>query len=427
MKIIIKLFGIIALVGVIGFSMAACDNGIGGSIDESVLNQIRYVAENPAKGFNYGYYYYIPGSIRKASKKFLLIEPNNTGGFSNYDMDDVQTHSQAAQSMLNYAKRYADELGCVLLVPIIPRPYSTPTNTIEPQVLNRIAMQTTTGIPARVDLQLIKMIDDMKVLCGSFGISLQPKIMIDGFSAGGVFGNRFTALHPELVQAVASGGINYKPILPITTMEGERLIYPVGIADLEEIAGTPFNFAEYVKVPQFIYVGADDTNPGPFDNDEERRLTAKVFGSNSQERWETAIHVYEEQGCSAVTYNMYPGVGHEITNQIQNDILEFLGRTIGVTVTTTIQPTKFEGEWYSRNPNNPINIFNRFTFTGNNFLYQAIENGQIRISRPGTFTFTATQITLIPAQANTWQGYTQGYSLSGNQLNLTTDGAFIKE
>ena len=106
MKDIIKIFGIIVFIMVIGLSMASCNKGTGDIIDESVLNQVHYMAANPAKGFNYGYYYYISGNIRNASKKYLLVEPNNTGGFSNYDMDDAQTHSQAAQSMLNYAKRY---------------------------------------------------------------------------------------------------------------------------------------------------------------------------------------------------------------------------------------------------------------------------------------------------------------------------------
>jgi len=194
--------------------------------------------------------------------------------------------------------------------------------------LNRVAILTTSGRLARVDLQLIKMVEDAKALCESIGIKLEPKILIEGFSAGGRFGNRFTALHPELVQAVASGGISNRPILPTNSMEGEKLIYPVGIADFQEITKTPFNLAEYIKVPQFIYVGAEDTNPGPYDNDEERRLVAKVLGSDSQGRWESARNVFAEQGCSAITYKMYPGVGHTVTYQMNRDVIDFLKSNI---------------------------------------------------------------------------------------------------
>ena len=199
---------------------------------------------------------------------------------------------------------------------------------IEPQTLNRIALQTKTGKTARVDLQVIQMIEDLKEICGSIGIEVETKVLIEGFSAGGHFGNRFTALHPELVQAVASGGIS-QPILPIDITDREKLIYPVGIQDIEKITGISFNLQQYVNVHQFIYVGSADTNDpasrsGHMFGDEEIRIIHKILGMNRIKRFEISQRIYEEQGCTNAKYVIYDGVGHTINNRIQRDIIEFL-------------------------------------------------------------------------------------------------------
>lgn len=86
---------------------------------------------------------------------------------------------------------------------------------------------------------------------------------------------------------------------------------------------------------------------------------------------------------------------------------------------------RFEGNWFSVDPSNSSN-FNVFTFTDNTFTYSEFANGNRQISRNGTFTFTAAELTLRPAQANTWEGYTQTYTLSEIDLLLSQDGAFIK-
>ena len=241
-----------------------------------------YISPNPEKGFNYGYYYYIPPSIEFATRYFLLVEPNNSGGNTGYTLDSVQLHSRMAQRTISGKQRWADTLGVALLVPAIPRPETSPPYT-EPQILNRAAMLIRSGKHARVDLQLINMINDFRTMCEDNGIILEHKILINGFSASGNFGNRFTALHPELVHAVVSGGASGLPILPIDSLGGERLIYPVGVADIERFIGKPFDLQEYLAVPQFIYYGSED-NSYPlqsqiFWGDIERNIITKVFGN----------------------------------------------------------------------------------------------------------------------------------------------------
>jgi len=76
--------------------------------------------------------------------------------------------------------------------------------------------------------------------------------------------------------------------------------------------------------------------------------------------------------------------------------------------------TKFEGSW--------INITKEMatiiTFNENRILYRNSSD----TSKPGTFTFTDTKITFIPAQANTWTGWTQKYILQNDVLTLIDDG-----
>ena len=86
-------------------------------------------------------------------------------------------------------------------------------------------------------------------------------------------------------------------------------------------------------------------------------------------------------------------------------------------------PMKFEGKWVNLSAINNYGFTEfSFTFTGNKMLFQSVDRNGKLISKPGTFTFTGTRITFKPEQANTWQGYTQSYKLSGDKLELANDG-----
>jgi hypothetical protein len=87
--------------------------------------------------------------------------------------------------------------------------------------------------------------------------------------------------------------------------------------------------------------------------------------------------------------------------------------------------TEFEGKWQQQSGT----VTHVYTFTSNTMTYTG---GTIK--RNGTFTFTDTAISFIPATANTWTGWTQGYTLEDGTLTLTDDkeashpnGAFQKQ
>lgn len=52
------------------------------------------VSRDPAKGFSWDYYLYIPETLQKEKSAFLLVEPNNTGTTS----DDLSVHNEKAEN-----------------------------------------------------------------------------------------------------------------------------------------------------------------------------------------------------------------------------------------------------------------------------------------------------------------------------------------
>ena len=79
--------------------------------------------------------------------------------------------------------------------------------------------------------------------------------------------------------------------------------------------------------------------------------------------------------------------------------------------------TKLEGRWLNLAAINNYGYTDlSFTFTDNNFIFRSV--GPQNNTYNGSFTFIDTTITFIPASGQTWQTFTQGYTLSGNVLNL---------
>jgi|TergutMp193P3_1026864.scaffolds.fasta_scaffold90703_1 hypothetical protein len=98
--------------------------------------------------------------------------------------------------------------------------------------------------------------------------------------------------------------------------------------------------------------------------------------------------------------------------------------------------TKFEGIWANEVALSRGYQDFSFTFTGDKVYFQSVDrNGEIELGKPGTFTYTNTTITFIPEEVDTWQGYTQKYTLINNVLileSVASDpyvpiGRFIKQ
>jgi len=295
-----------------------CKTGNDGITNPEIVSfGISKVEANPAKGFYWPYYLNIPNSARSTT---LLVQPNNTG----YGDDDPAVHDEAARQQAEWSTHYAQELRSPLLVPTFPRPY---TNwQVYTQALDRDTLQTTLPNLQRIDLQLIAMIDDAIEMLSGMGINADYRVFIMGFSASGMFTNRFTVLHPDRVKAAAVGSPGGWPIAPVEVWQGETLRYHVGVSDIQQLIGKPFDLGLFRTVPLFFYLGDQDTNDsvpyGDSYEQEDRELVTRLFGTTPIERWPKAQEIYDSVDCTS-QFVLYPGAGHEITSRMMVDVIDF--------------------------------------------------------------------------------------------------------
>ena len=286
--------------------------------------QLIYVQALPLEGFNFPYFLFIPQGIPKGRPIRLLVEPNNSGTSN----DDLQFHLRRAKDQLQRGRpgrHLAEELGVPLLVPAFPRPRSD--WRIYTHALDRDALLIEEGPLERIDLQLIAMIDYARAALMERGLQVQDTILMNGFSASGNFVNRFAALHPQLVRAVVAGAVNGLPIFPLAKLDGTELPYPIGIADIGQLTGIPFDQAAYESVSQYIYMGYLDRNDTyPYDdawNDAERALIARLFGEEMMPtRWQRSQALLAKwvPAAQLVTYD---STAHRIRPEMLADIVAF--------------------------------------------------------------------------------------------------------
>ena len=280
------------------------------------------IAADPNKGFNFPYYLFVPHAVAGQATPRLLVEMNNTGTTS----DDLAVHDRRARRLArgSYVHQMADELDVPLLVPVFPRPREQ--WQIYTHSLDEDTLLVKSGPLARIDLQLIQMIRDAQAMLRRHNIAVRDKVFMHGYSASGTFTNRFPILHPRVVRAVAAGGVNGIPTFPTGRWHGTELPFPVGIADLKQIADIDFDMDAYRQVAQFIYMGYLDRNDTTLSRDTyceaHAQLIRTLIGADMGDRWKVSQSIYEELGVPAqcVTYN---GTAHSIRSEMIDDVVKF--------------------------------------------------------------------------------------------------------
>jgi len=287
------------------------------------------IEADPEAGFEYPYYLYAPdrktGVIGKnGSAVPILVEPNG----SRLPSDNFEVHRKEAKREIEQGlgRFLADSLGIPVVKPVFPRPAGDPVGwTHYVQGLDLETMQIRKGPPQRVDRQLLSMVEDARERLRRAGYDLREGIMLNGFSAAGVFANRFAALHPEEVISVTAGGIGGMPILPFSevatrhpVVDGDTypLGYPVGTDGIEKLTGKPFDREAFLGVRQFLYVGGQDKNdPLPYPDaytKTETRLAALLAYRDDvhKQRFPRSKATYKAAGAKAV-FRIYEGIGHK--------------------------------------------------------------------------------------------------------------------
>jgi hypothetical protein len=290
--------------------------------------QVSHFRADPANGYFADFFLYTSPDAKRAARAgqsiTILVQPNNSG----INSDDPQVHRRDAWWTGFERRDIADELGVVLLVPAFIRPGQD--WQIYTHALDRDSLTTELPDLRRVDLQLIAMIDRARAELAQSGIQTDEDVLIQGFSASGMFANRFTILHPERVKAATIGSPGGWPIAPMAGFQGEPLPYPAGIADIEQLSGAPFQPALYNAIPQLIYMGAADDNDSldftdGWDEKDAQRVD-RLFGDDPLSRWESAQALYEKAGANA-EFLLVDGIGHD-RRELQKHSTEFFRKVL---------------------------------------------------------------------------------------------------
>lgn len=280
---------------------------------------------NPAGGFNYSYFLFIPDGTPCDEELTLIVEPGNSG-FADDDYNRHLEKGRRTASIDFYIGNYvARKLNCPLIVPVFPRPESE--WKIYTHIYDRdVATQKNNSL-GRIDLQLLAMVEDAQKRLREKGYRIREQILMTGFSASGSFVNRFTAIHPGKVLAAAAGGTSGLLICPVDTLEGIPLGFPLGTYDFQKLFGRQFDAVSFSGTPQYYYIGELDTNDAvPFEDgydQNERQLVYALLGQEIHPgRWNKCIKIYRENNINA-QFKTYEGTGHEVTDDIKADVLKF--------------------------------------------------------------------------------------------------------
>jgi hypothetical protein len=294
-------------------------------------SEVLKVDPNTEKGFSYPYYLYVPSALRETAQKdklhsFLVI-PNNTGQIS----DDFAFHEADVKRKLPAIGPFMKTNGVVapLLMPVFPRPATE--YRIYTQSLDRDSMLTDKKEFSRFDLQLIAMIKDAQARLKKDGIKTEKKVLMQGYSASGMFVNRFVFLHPHLVKAAIVGSPGGWALAPVSTFGKKALTFPVGTYDLKEISGKKFDLKALRTVPLFFILGGSDTNDAvPKGDAYDRRetdLVMELFGKTPVERFPVSQKLYSEAGLNA-EFKLYPNTPHQMSKEMRDDQIAFLKKHV---------------------------------------------------------------------------------------------------
>lgn len=299
---------------------------------------LRFVEPGPGAGFEHPYVLHVPPHLERSDPVPILVESTSVPRATD-DFEAIRGEAERRVSR-GFGRAVADELSVPFLHPVFPRPLTEPVDwTHLTHSLDRETLRIEGGPLERIDLQLLAMIEDAREHLADAGVEVQEDFLMNGFSASGVFANRFTALHPERVISVTAGGINGMAILPATVgdvpidgVEKRILDYPVGVADVRELTGEPFDSDAFRDVHQFLYLGEEDDSdtllyPDAWTGPEIRLTAVFAYGEDiHRDRFPHCAAVYEEDEVDAV-FRTYENAAHDPTPAF-DDVVTFHERTL---------------------------------------------------------------------------------------------------
>jgi predicted esterase len=271
----------------------------------------------------YDWYTYVPKSLKKTERAYILISTDVV-----YPPTDDYSHvSEHARSFAWNQQDLAETRKYIYLSPAIPRPS---TDHVYATAFDwKVFLSSSDPFVQRPDLKVNSMIDRLVWDLRRDGYNVQEKVFVEGFSAGGMFAQRYALLHPGRVQALAAGQSGGSIVLPESSYNGVEMNWPVGVNDFLSLVGYEFDRAAYKQVPHFIYIGDLDTkNSTLWGVGELWRTQSQIdfmntaFGGTDPVRLRSECKYLIELGYN-ITFREYEGVGHTYTSKMQNDVFAF--------------------------------------------------------------------------------------------------------
>lgn len=291
---------------------------VGSVQNMGIVNQ-----HDPDTNIKYTWFSFIPRSIRLGVDgnpvQILLVCANATMS------DEYESAIQEMYGCIQGRSEWAEKYGYVLITPVIPRDLQTPIYAV---AFDKRVFTNVDIFFQRPDLEVVKMIEVMKEALINSEVEVKEKIFIEGFSAGGMFAQRFALLHPEMVQAIAVGQCGGALTLPVEEYNGVSMDWPLGIRDFSDLTGSPFNLEAYRQIAQYIYIGGKDNSNSTVHYGNEIWSDSQVdvlnlFGDTDPKRIQTQVEYMNSLGFTNIQFALYPGYKHEYHDDQIADLFAF--------------------------------------------------------------------------------------------------------
>ena len=276
------------------------------------------VHPNKDDKFNFPYVLYIPNGMPHDTT--LLVQGVNTNrhrilGSIEKSIEQAKNYVLGDIARNDYIYWLNENTNMPIMTPLLPIFYDRDNGKITPhymQMLTSDALSIKGRGLDRVDNQLVEMIKDAQDRLKKSNINIDKKVIMEGFSSSSQFTNHFALLNPEILKLIICGGYNGALTLPKREINGEKLIFPVGIGDVPEI--TDEKIEQFKNIKQFYYMKTGDTrdpydttafygfnpaNPGIITKEQLTQMYKYLGRYPNRNRRATTQNIYNECGVNA--------------------------------------------------------------------------------------------------------------------------------
>ena len=240
----------------------------------------------------------------------MFVEMYNAGGRETDNYSENVRHAMSDKGN-PIEKNYQDFItDFPIVVPIVPSLKGFPD-------FQQMSVESVRDF--QIHEKVKECIDDARMQIEQItGKKVQDKIFLSGYSASGVFAQRFALAYPEIINRALIGGA--AGTIPVPT---KKLKYPVGIQDYETLFGKEFDPEAYKKIQFAYYVGeregakagnydingdkitSDNQIPAPMHDMSFRGVTTpkdvgveqrRLLGQTLNERYKNAIEANKRYG-----------------------------------------------------------------------------------------------------------------------------------